>query len=69
MNDARSNARQFVGEDDDDDDSKNNMSIISRNSRSRSRCRSRSVNRGNNLKNDVDLFEKCFFFFFRILSQ
>jgi hypothetical protein len=57
MNDARSNARQFVGEDEDEsqkinntnNNNNNNNNNIKRNSRSRSRSRqrSRSTSRGN----------------------
>jgi hypothetical protein len=53
MNDARSNARQFVGEDDDDNtkvnnnNSHNNNNNTKRNSRSRSRQQSGSTSRGN----------------------
>jgi hypothetical protein len=57
LNDARSNARQFVGEDEDDENKKttttnNNNNINSSNSnkqtsRSRSRQRSRSTSRSN----------------------
>lgn len=49
MNDARSNARQFVGEDEDDNekvDNTNNNNNTKRNSRSRSKQRSRSTSRG-----------------------
>lgn len=42
MNDARSNAKQFAGEDEDDGDSRNNISSDKRYSRSRSRSRQRS---------------------------
>jgi hypothetical protein len=52
MNDARSNARQFVGEDDDDNTKVNNNNShnnnnTKRNSRSRSRQQSGSTSRGN----------------------
>jgi hypothetical protein len=64
MNDARSNARQFVGEDEDDNQKINNTNNNDNNntkrnsrSRSRSRQRSRSTSRGNYWK----LIPSCFF--------
>ena len=55
LNDARSNARQFVGEDEDENqkmdetnnNNTNNSSSTKLNSRSRSGQRSRSTSRGN----------------------